>query len=180
MVALRETSVVAVVRPLDADGRRGMLEAGALTWPCALGRGGIRRLKREGDGATPAGTWPLRRVLYRRDRLTLPSLAYTTSEIQPDDGWCDDPNSPHYNQAVKHPISASAERLWRADDLYDIIVILGHNDAPPVPGDGSAIFMHLARPGYAPTEGCIALNRIDLLAVLTLDPAVRAVRVAEC
>jgi L,D-peptidoglycan transpeptidase YkuD (ErfK/YbiS/YcfS/YnhG family) len=82
------------------------------------------------------------------------------------DGWCDDPTDRNYNRAVRHPYPASAERLWREDDLYDVVVVLGHNARPRVRGGGSAIFMHLARPGYTPTEGCIALRRAHLLLLL--------------
>ena len=156
----------AIVRPASADARRGVLDAGNRRMPCALGRGGVRRDKREGDGATPAGAWPVRRVLYRADRLTLPPLAFAVSPIRPDDGWCDDVASPQYNQYVRHPLSASAERLWRNDDLYDVVVVLGHNDCPVVAGLGSAIFLHVARPDYSPTEGCIALTIQNLLSFL--------------
>ena len=137
---------------------------------CALGRSGIRSDKREGDGATPAGLWPIRRVLYRDDRVVLPPVSYPSSPNRPDDGWCDDPVSPLYNTAVKHPFEGSAEHLWRTDDLYDVVGVLGHNDQPPIAGRGSAIFMHIARPGYAPTEGCVALPRADLLVLLALTP----------
>jgi L,D-peptidoglycan transpeptidase YkuD (ErfK/YbiS/YcfS/YnhG family) len=86
--------------------------------------------------------------------------------IEPDDGWCDDPADPNYNRPVKHPYTASAERLWREDGVYDIVVVLDYNDDPVVPGKGSAIFLHLARPDYAPTEGCVALARADMEALL--------------
>lgn len=134
----------------------------------ALGRGGVVEAdaKREGDGATPLGTWPLLRVLYRPDRVAPPSTSLPVAALKPDDGWCDDPADPAYNRPVTHPYPASAERMWRDDELYDVVVILAHNDAPPVPGFGSAIFLHCAREDYAPTEGCVALARDDLLAVL--------------
>lgn len=137
---------------------------------CALGRGGViaGALKREGDGASPAGLWPLRRVLYRPDRGPAPKTALAVQAIEPDDGWCDDPADRHYNRPVKHPHGASAERLWREDGVYDLIVVLGHNDDPPIAGLGSAIFLHLARPDYAPTEGCVAMARPDLEALLAL------------
>lgn len=136
------------------------------TWRCALGKGGIVRDKREGDGCTPVGTFPLRRVLYRPDRLQTPRTGLPVQALAPDDGWCDDPADPAYNRPVALPYPASHEKLWRADAVYDVIVILGHNDAPPVPGRGSAIFMHVARPGFTGTEGCVALALDDLLAVL--------------
>jgi L,D-peptidoglycan transpeptidase YkuD (ErfK/YbiS/YcfS/YnhG family) len=86
--------------------------------------------------------------------------------IKPDDGWCDAVGDRNYNRRVRHPYPASAERLWRQDALYDVIVVLDHNRQPRVQGAGSAIFMHLARPGYRPTEGCVALARRHLLLVL--------------
>jgi len=144
----------------------GILEFGGQRMECALGRAGITRDKTEGDGATPAGNFALRRVLFRSDRIGPPDTALPTRPLQPSDGWCDDPRDPAYNQPVTLPYRASAEALWRDDGLYDVIVILGHNDDPPGPGAGSAIFMHVARPTGAPTEGCVALALPDLLAVL--------------
>ena len=133
---------------------------------CALGRGGIRRDKREGDGATPVGSWPMRRLLYRADRVALPQTALPSSAIGEDDGWCDAPQDRNYNFPVRLPYSASAETLYRQDRVYDLIVPLGYNDAPVVAGAGSAIFLHVARPDFAPTEGCVALALADLLDVL--------------
>jgi len=133
---------------------------------CALGRGGVRVDKREGDGATPAGSFPLRRVMYRADRLPPPETGLPVRAIDRDDGWCDDPEHPAYNRLVKTPFAARHERLWRDDALYDVIVELGFNDDPVEPGLGSAIFLHRAKAGYAPTQGCIALALGDLLALL--------------
>lgn len=133
---------------------------------CALGWGGITRRKYEGDGATPVGTWPMRRLLYRPDRVARPQTRLDTVELGAEDGWCDDPADPAYNQAVKLPYKARHERLWREDEIYDLIVVLGYNDDPVVPGLGSAIFLHVARPDYSPTEGCVALARSDLERVL--------------
>lgn len=144
----------------------GWLQFGALRFRCALGRSGTGAHKREGDGVTPAGRFPLRRLLYRADRLAQPDSMLPTSTIRPDDGWCDDPADPAYNQAVRLPHPASTENMWRDDGLYDLVVILGHNDDPVVAGAGSAIFMHVASPGHGPTEGCVALARDDLLALL--------------
>ena len=145
----------------------GWLEAGGRRWRCALGRGGIRRDKREGDGATPVGSFALRRLLYRRDRLgEAPATALPAAAMARDDGWCDDPADTAYNRQVTLPFTASHEKLWRDDGLYDVVVVLGHNDEPPVPGLGSAIFLHVARPDYGPTEGCVALALEDLLELL--------------
>lgn len=133
---------------------------------CALGRAGIRVDKREGDGATPTGIYPLRRVFYRPDRGPRPETGLPVEALAPADGWCDAPGDPAYNRHVVLPYGASAERLWREDHLYDIVVVIGHNDDPVVPGAGSAIFLHVAAPGLAPTEGCVALEKSDLVALL--------------
>ena len=144
----------------------GLLECGGREYRCALGSGGITTEKREGDGATPTGCFALRYVFFRADRLAAPETGLDVLPIGESIGWCDDPADPDYNRPVALPCSASHERLWRDDAVYDVIVILGHNDDPPAPGLGSAIFMHVARPDYAPTEGCVALELGDLLAVL--------------
>ncbi|MEO1101794.1 MAG: L,D-transpeptidase family protein [Pseudomonadota bacterium] len=135
---------------------------------CALGKGGVTlaETKREGDGASPIGAWPMRRVFYRPDRVAKPETGLQTLALTEQDGWCDDPEHPLYNRLVTVPFPASHEKLWREDHVYDLIVELGHNDDPPVPGMGSAIFMHLARPDYAPTEGCVALAEPDLRVLL--------------
>jgi len=145
--------------------------AGELSWDghrcrCALGPAGVLSDKREGDGATPAGVFPLRRVLYRADRLAPPQTRLPLALLVESDGWCDDPKDPRYNQQIKLPYPASHEHLWRGDHLYDVITVIGFNDAPVVPGRGSAIFIHVARPDYGPTAGCVALALGDLLALL--------------
>lgn len=147
----------------------GLLTAGGRRFECALGRTGILREKHESDGGTPVGLFPLRGLRYRADRLALPETALTASAMEEDDGWCDAPDDPAYNRPVKHPYPASAERMWREDHLYDLVVILGQNDDPVVPGAGSAIFFHLAKEletGLRPTEGCVALRLPDMLTVL--------------
>ena len=144
----------------------GWLYGGKRRFRCALGRGGVRVDKREGDGATPAGLYPLRRLLYRADRLVRPHSNLPIAKIQATDGWCDDPRDAAYNRAVSLPHAASAETMWRADGLFDLVLLTGHNDDPVVPGGGSAIFIHVASPDYGPTEGCVALSRPDLLALL--------------
>lgn len=156
-----------VVRALSARSRRGWVQVGDAAMPCALGRGGILALKREGDGATPRGAWHMRVVLYRRDRGLPPRSLLPIRPIRERDGWCDAPDDRNYNRMIAHPYPASAERLVRVDHLYDIVVVLDHNQRPRNRGRGSAIFMHLARPGYAPTEGCIALSRRDLKLLLS-------------
>jgi L,D-peptidoglycan transpeptidase YkuD (ErfK/YbiS/YcfS/YnhG family) len=158
--------------------RRGaahVADWGAGQRPCAVGVGDIGEKRREGDGITPVGVWPLRRLLYRADRVA-PRTSLPLSPIAPDDGWCDAPGDPSYNRPVMLPYPASAERLWREDALYDLVLVVGFNDAPVVDGKGSAIFLHVAAPDYAPTAGCVALSRADLLealAMLTADSRLR-------
>ncbi len=146
---------------------------GRVSWPghaarAAFGRGGVKPAadKREGDGASPAGLWPMRRLLFRPDKGPPPLVALPIAPISASDGWCDAPGDPRYNRPVTLPYPASAEQMWRGDDIYDLVVILGHNDDPVAPGMGSAIFLHLARPDYSPTAGCVALARPDLEALL--------------
>jgi len=148
---------------VTADGR---CRVGEAVYRCALGSGGIVADKHEGDGGTPAGLWPLRRLLYRADREAEPRCALPVAEIGETDGWCDDPGDPAYNRPVTLPFAASHETMWRDDHLYDLVVVVGHNDDPPVPGAGSAIFLHLARDDWGPTAGCVALARDDFVAIL--------------
>jgi len=155
-----------VVRTLRASATTGMLDLGFTRVRCALGRSGCRTTKREGDGATPVGTWPLRQAVYRSDRLVRPRTGLVLRTMNPTDGWCDASSDPNYNRAVSHPYPASAEHMWREDGLYDIVVVMGYNDAPRLRGRGSAIFLHCARPGYLPTQGCIALSRRDLFRLM--------------
>lgn len=153
---------------LRVDTAASTLSAFGHTIPCTIGRSGACPAgeKREGDGMTPLGTWPIRGVLLRRDRVAPPpKLALPWRWLRPDDGWSDDPADPAYNRPVRHPHPFSAERLWREDGLYDVIVVLGHNDASPVPALGSAIFLHCWSDGR-PTEGCVAVAREELLDIL--------------
>ena len=133
---------------------------------CALGRTGILADKWEGDGGTPVGSFALRQVYYRPDRENCPITALPVSAITPQMGWCDEPTHADYNRLVDLPHPASCETLWREDGIYDLLVVLGHNDQPVVPHRGSAIFLHLIRPDYSPTQGCVALDRNDLLSLL--------------
>ncbi|SOB93548.1 L,D-transpeptidase family protein [Rhodobacter maris] len=142
---------------------------GEKVWQAGVGRGGIAPKQVEGDGISPIGCWPIRRVLYRADKLgEAPASVFPTETIAADDGWCDAPEHPDYNRPVKRPFAASHEEMWRADDLYDIVVVLGHNDDPVVPGAGSAVFLHVASAGYGATAGCATLTRADLLEFLAL------------
>ena len=150
---------------LDVHGP-GTLRLFDETFRCALGTAGPALEKQEGDGGTPVGAFPLRQVMYRPDRLMAPDTRLPLRELSINDGWCDDPDQVEYNRLVTLPYPASHERLWRDDSIYDVIVEVGYNDSPPVPGKGSAIFIHLARDGYTATEGCVALRLDDLLQVL--------------
>lgn len=133
---------------------------------CAVGRSGVTIDKQEGDGATPAGIFPLRQIYYRADRLEMPRSDLPVTALGPSDGWCDDPSHTDYNHWVTLPHPASHESLWRDDGIYDVIVVIGYNDDPTRPGAGSAIFLHVARADYAGTEGCVALALSDLLDIL--------------
>jgi L,D-peptidoglycan transpeptidase YkuD (ErfK/YbiS/YcfS/YnhG family) len=153
-----------VVRSLSQSAVHGWLTIGWQRFPCALGRAGRHHRKAEGDGRTPIGNWRLRAIYYRIDRpatMTRPLIGQPglrLRPIKPDDGWCDGRGDRNYNRAIKRPYPASSEALWRDDQLYDLIVVLDHNERPRVQGGGSAIFMHVARPGFTPTEGCVALK----------------------
>jgi L,D-peptidoglycan transpeptidase YkuD (ErfK/YbiS/YcfS/YnhG family) len=153
---------------VSPDDSAGSLRIGPNVLRCAIGRGGIAQKGGEGDGITPVGTFPIRRVLFRPDRVARPKTGLPVAEIARDDGWCDAPQDANYNLPVKLPYPASAESLWREDHLYDVVVVLGYNDDPVVPGKGSAIFLHVAKPDYATTEGCVAFALPDLLKVLEL------------
>jgi L,D-peptidoglycan transpeptidase YkuD (ErfK/YbiS/YcfS/YnhG family) len=139
---------------------------GDRVFPCALGRSGLVARKREGDGGTPVGRFPFRRLLFRADRVPHIETRLPALHIAPDDGWCDDPADAAYNRPVRLPYAARHERMWLDSRLYDLVVVIGHNDDPVVPGAGSAVFLHLARDDWGPTGGCIAFAQADLLEIL--------------
>jgi len=154
---------------LHVDTASLTLTADGVTTPCLIGRAGpiAADRKREGDGHTPLGTFALRRVLLRPDRgLGVPSGGLRWRWLTPADGWSDDPADPAYNREVPHPHTFSAERLWRDDGQYDVIVPVGFNDAPSAPGRGSAIFLHCTAAGHPATAGCVAVAREALVALL--------------
>ncbi|MBX6327341.1 MAG: L,D-transpeptidase family protein [Pseudolabrys sp.] len=144
------------VRP----GRRtqGWLCAGGLAVPVALGRAGVKANKREGDGATPRGIFRIVRLWWRADRHPRPATLLPVRRIACDDAWCEDPADRRYNRPIKIPPASGADRLLRSDRLYDFVLELDHNTRPRIAGRGSAIFIHAARAGLAPTAGCIALE----------------------
>lgn len=129
---------------------------------------------REGDARTPLGEYGLRFGFFRADRLPRPRTALRMHAVRPEDGWCDDPGDPAYNRFVRLPHPASHERLWREDGAYDVVLVMSHNDAPPVPGLGSAVFLHCRQPDHRPTLGCLALAPPDMWTLLPqLQPGTR-------
>jgi L,D-peptidoglycan transpeptidase YkuD (ErfK/YbiS/YcfS/YnhG family) len=158
------------------DPTRGWLLAGGRAIPVALGRGGIRANKREGDGGTPRGVYHPRRLWFRADRHPRPSTRLPARAIGPVDAWDEDPGSRSYNRPVRRNRGADGDRLMRTDALYDFIVEIDHNTRPRVAGRGSAVFLHLARPRFAPTAGCVAMTRGAMLQLLKrLGPATRII-----
>ncbi len=158
--------ITLTVRSLPGNRSRGLVNGGFSSLACALGTSGIVTLKSEGDGGTPAGCWRLLQVLYRADRVMKPATSLPVRRIARDDGWCDAPNDRNYNSAVRLPYPASAEEMWRGDSIYNIVVVLDHNTRPRMRGRGSAVFIHLAREGFTPTQGCIAFNERALRILL--------------
>jgi len=152
----------------SVDSALGWATLAGKRWRCALGAGGVREDKVEGDAATPAGEFPLRRIYFRNDRLVLPKVRLPARPIAEHDGWCDDPRAPTYNRLVRVPNEWSHEQMWREDGLYDLVVVVGYNDDPPEGEWGSAIFLHVARADFSPTRGCVAFARDDLLELVTL------------
>ncbi len=140
------------------DHRRGLLVAGGIRIVCALGKAGFVRAKCEGDHGTPIGCFTFRNGFYRADRIVRPRTALSLQPARPCDGWCDDVRDRRYNRLLRLPDAARHETLQREDHLYDVVVDFGFNRKPRIMGRGSAVFLHLARPGFLPTEGCIAVH----------------------
>ena len=159
---------VLTVQADSGDSSLGWAFFGGRRWRCALGAGGVREDKVEGDAATPAGEYPLRHIYFRNDRLVLPKVRLPARPIGEHDGWCDDPRSPAYNRLVRIPNEWSHEKMWREDGLYDVLVVVGYNDDPPEGEWGSAVFLHIAREDMSPTQGCVAFARDDLLELVPL------------
>ena len=163
----------------DAEGYR--LDAPHHAARCLVGKAGLIAAddKREGDMATPVGDWPLRHVYFRPDRVTLPDTALPTIALTPEMGWCDDPDHASYNRPVELPFAASHEKLWREDGLYDVIIVLGHNDSPPQPFLGSAVFFHLHAPDTRHTAGCVAVPPADMMTFLATANTDTILRISE-
>jgi L,D-peptidoglycan transpeptidase YkuD (ErfK/YbiS/YcfS/YnhG family) len=161
-------------RPLTAirvhraagDPRRGWLTADGWTVPVALGRGGILANKREGDGGTPKGTYHPLQLWWRADRHPRPRTYLPVRPIRREDAWCEDPRDRHYNQPIRLIRDQPGDRLMREDHLYDFIVEIDHNAGPRVAGRGSAVFLHLARPNFSPTAGCVSMTKSAMLRLL--------------
>jgi len=172
---MRKTSLDLIsVRPRPGARTRGWLIAGPLAVPVALGRAGVKANKHEGDGGTPRGRFRLIRLWWRADRWPRPQTLLPVRPIRPDAGWCEDPADRHYNQPVKVPAGSKADRLTRADHLYDFIIELDHNTRPRIAGHGSAVFVHIARANFGPTAGCVALELKSLRRLLArLGPRTR-------
>ena len=154
------------VRAAPGARARGWLTAGPFRIPCALGPAGIVRRKREGDGGTPAGRFRLLWAFYRPDRLRPAAGGLPMRALRRDAGWCEDPRSRCYNRPVRLPFGSTVDRMWRADDLYDLTIVLDQNFTWRRKGAGSAIFFHLARPGLTPTAGCVAIRAADMRKLL--------------
>ena len=165
-----------------AGSTSGKLALQGQLFDCMLGRSGILRDKHEGDGGTPSGLFPLHEVRYRADRFAAPpATRLPLVQTIPTDGWCDDPADTRYNRLVTRPYPASSETLWRADEAYDVLAVIGYNDAPSVSGAGSAIFLHVMRHEAGrpfATAGCVSLAQADLLAVLALCGPHTSIRIA--
>ena len=155
------------VRPRPGVATQGLMNVDGTVFRCALGRGGITAAKREGDGGTPLARMALLGG-YLRGRAFKRASRLPLSPITPTLGWCEVPDDRNYNRPVRMPYAASHERMLRADGLYDACIVLDWNIRPRRRGRGSAIFFHLARPGYTPTQGCVAVSRRTMARLLPL------------
>lgn len=146
-----------VVLPRPGDHHKGLLTSGGITIPCVLGRGGVTRFKREGDGATPLGRYRILEAILRPDRPIKSAGGLGARFTRKDEAWCDDPDDGRYNRPIRRTAISGEERLWRHDHLYDAVIVISYNMRPVVRRRGSAIFMHLARSDGTATAGCVAL-----------------------
>ena len=130
---------------------------------CAIGKNGITKNKREGDLKTPSGIFKLEKIFYRKDRINFFKSSLKKIIIHKEMGWCDDIKSKYYNKQIRYPFRKSAERLWRKDNIYDLIIVINYNLNPVIKYKGSAIFIHICKKNYAPTKGCIAIKKKDMI-----------------
>jgi L,D-peptidoglycan transpeptidase YkuD (ErfK/YbiS/YcfS/YnhG family) len=147
--------------------KSGYLKYKKLKFKCALGKAGIGKKKREGDNVTPTGNFKIVKIYYRSDRVKKISSKLRLIEITKNMGWCDDPNSKNYNKLINLPSKYSHEKLFKKNNIYNVIVVLNYNMKPVIKNKGSAIFIHIAKKNYQPTQGCIALKKNDLLKLLS-------------
>jgi len=146
--------------------KSGYLKYKNLKYRCALGKAGVNKKIKEGDGITPRGIFKITKIYYRVDKIKSVKTKLKKIKITKNMGWCDDPNSRFYNQQVKLPSKFSHEKLYRNDDLYDLVAVLNYNTNPIIKNKGSAIFLHIAKNSYKKTEGCIALKKKHLINIL--------------
>lgn len=175
----RTTVSVLRVRRSSLNHSRGFIEAGPLRIPCAIGRAGTACRKREGDGVSVIGRFRIIQVFYRRDKGLRPKAQLPLRAIRPDDGWCDDPADSRYNRKIKRPYAGGHEVMWRDDNLYDVVFDLDINRGPTIRGRGSALFMHVARPGYQPTAGCVAVSKTHIARLLAMAGAETIVEICH-
>ena len=147
--------------------KTGYLKYKKFKFRCALGKSGIKNKIEEGDNVTPRGTFKIVKLLYRSDRIFKISTVLKKFKIKKNMGWCDDPDSKFYNKQIKLPTSLSHEKLYRKDNIYDLIVVLNYNFKPVIKNKGSAIFIHITNK-YKPTQGCIGLTKDNLIKLLSL------------
>ena len=143
------------------------LEYKNLNFRCALGKAGIGVKKIEGDNVTPTGIFKITKIYYRSDKIKNIKTSLKKIEIKKDMGWCDDPNSNFYNKEIKLPSKFSHEKLYRKDNLYDLVAVLDYNMNPVIKRKGSAIFIHIASKSYKKTKGCITLKKKHLIKILS-------------
>jgi len=151
---------------LKANYKKRLLSLDGVSFFCVFGRDGVTESKIEGDWKTPIGTFPIRKIYYRSDRITKLDTKIESIPLSQNDAWCDDSQSPQYNSLIKLPFSRSYENLWRDDELYDVIIVIGYNDKPVIPNKGSAIFIHLTKENMEYTKGCLAIKKEDMINLL--------------
>ena len=148
--------------------KSGFLYYKNLKFRCALGKNGINKKEKEGDNITPEGTYKVVRVYYRKDRIKKISSKLKLIKIKKNMCWCDDPKSKKYNQPINLPTQYNHEKLYRKDNIYDLILVLNYNMKPIIKNKGSAIFIHIAKKKFQKTKGCVGLRKKDLIHLLTL------------
>jgi len=146
--------------------KSGYLKYKNIKFRCALGKGGVKKKEKEGDNITPKGTFKILNIYYRADRIKKLKLFIKKIKIKKNMGWCDDPKSQYYNKQIRLPSRFSHEKLYRHDNLYDLIAVINYNIKPIIKNKGSAIFLHIAKKNYEPTKGCIAIKKRNFLLLI--------------